>query len=54
MLVYAIAKSAAGADYDSRVPNSRPEFVVPEPATLFATLVSVAGLGAYAYKRRKK
>jgi hypothetical protein len=54
MLVYAIAKSAAGADYDSRVPNSRPGFVIPEPATLFATLVSVAGLGAYAYKRRKK
>lgn len=29
-------------------------FITPEPATLLATLASVAGLGLYAYKRKKK
>ena len=51
MLVYAIGKSSA--EYDNRVPNSVPGFVVPEPLPIFMTLASFAALGLFSLRRKR-
>ena len=53
MLVYALGKSSPTADlFDMKVPNTLPGLVVPEPATILATLASFAVLGLFAYKHK--
>jgi hypothetical protein len=55
MLVYALGKSDQTAtDFDMKVPNTIPGFVVPELATLLLTLGSFGALGLYTVKRKKK
>jgi hypothetical protein len=51
LLVYAIGKSST--EYDNRVPNTIPGFVVPEPLPLGLTLASFAALGLFALKRKQ-
>ena len=51
MLVYAIGKSST--EYDNRVPNTIPGFVVPEPLPIGITLASFAALGLFTLKRKQ-
>ena len=53
MLVYAIGKTDQSCEFDNRVPNSRPGFVVPEPSSLILALASFSAFALYAIKRRK-
>jgi len=53
MLVYALGKSSLTAElFDMKVPNTLPGLVVPEPATILATLASFAVLGLFAYRHK--
>lgn len=54
MLVYALGKSSSTAtDFDMKVPNTIPGFVIPELATLLLALGSFGALALYTVKRKK-
>jgi len=55
MLVYALGMSTDdGTLLDMKVPNTIPGFVLPEAAPVMLSIGSLAALGIYAVKRKKK
>jgi hypothetical protein len=53
MLVYAIGKTEGSTLFDSKVPPTRPGFVVPELGHVLLALASFSAFALYAVKRRK-
>jgi hypothetical protein len=55
MLVLAVARSGVCTPFfNMRTNPSGPGFIVPEPAPIFLTTASIAAIGLYAVKRRKR
>jgi hypothetical protein len=55
MLVLAVARSGVCTPFfNMRVGPCRPGFIVPEPAPIFMATASIAALGLFATKRRKR
>ncbi len=54
MAVYVLGKLPGSAEFDNRSPPTQPGFVVPEPATLVATTLSIVALVGYAAIRRRR
>ena len=53
MLVYVLGKAGGSADFNNRVPPTKPGFMIPEPATIVAVALSLMALVAYAAHRKK-
>jgi len=53
VLVLALGKDRSSDVFNACSSFSKSTFVIPEPATIFMAVASIAALGAYAYKRKR-
>jgi hypothetical protein len=54
MLVYAIGRQdGITGEFDNKVPNTQPGFVIPEPAIIILALAPFAALGLFYVKRKR-
>ena len=54
VLVYALGKSNPAENFDRWVPPTNPGFVIPEPATIAVTAMSMIALVAYTARKKKQ
>lgn len=54
MAVYVLGKTVCAEEFDNRSPPTQPGFVVPEPAIIATTIISMLALVSYAAVKRKR